>query len=389
MKDFIDYSIIWKFIHSNLDEEEKNELDRWLEADTGHRAYFEKAVQDAKNKTITESTSVNKNPKTVQTFISVKKSFRQKTIYLGKVAALVLLIVSAGYGVFILNKNPEKELNLSEISFDPGIQKATLVLNNGEQLDLEAGKDTLLLQKETEIRNSGSKLQYQTFSKNKQFPEEEAIQYNTLLVPRGGEYTLVLSDETKVHLNSESILKFPVNFTGDVREVHLKGEAYFEVKTDASRPFIVNTGSVITKVFGTSFNVNSYPEKDLITTTLVEGNVTISKVGANAAEVQLLPGEQGNFSKTGETIQKTKVDISEYTAWKDGRFVFRDKTLQEITDILGRWYDVDFVFENRDISTIRFTGNLKRYENIQQILSKISKTNEIKFTAYEKTIYLN
>ena len=76
MKDFIDYSIIWKFIHSNLDEEEKNELDRWLEADTGHRAYFEKAVQDAKNKTITESTSVNKNPKTVQTFISVKKSFR-------------------------------------------------------------------------------------------------------------------------------------------------------------------------------------------------------------------------------------------------------------------------------------------------------------------------
>ena len=96
-----------------------------------------------------------------------------------------------------------------------------------------------------------------------------------------------------------------------------------------------------------------------------------------------------NFSKTGETIQKTKVDISEYTAWKDGRFVFRDKTLQEITDILGRWYDVDFVFENRDISTIRFTGNLKRYENIQQILSKISKTNEIKFTAYEKTIYLN
>lgn len=389
MKDFIDYSIIWKFIHSNLDEEEKNELDRWLEADTGHRAYFEKAVQDAKNKTIIESTSVNKNPKTVQTFISVKKSFRQKTIYLGKVAALVLLIVSAGYGVFILNKNPEKELNLSEISFDPGIQKATLVLNNGEQLDLEAGKDTLLLQKETEIRNSGSKLQYQTLSKNKQFPEEETIQYNTLLVPRGGEYTLVLSDETKVHLNSESILKFPVNFTGDVREVHLKGEAYFEVKTDASRPFIVNTGSVITKVFGTSFNVNSYPEKDLITTTLVEGNVTISKVGANAAEVQLLPGEQGNFSKTGETIQKTKVDISEYTAWKDGRFVFRDKTLQEITDILGRWYDVDFVFENRDISTIRFTGNLKRYENIQQILSKISKTNEIKFTAYEKTIYLN
>jgi hypothetical protein len=317
------------------------------------------------------------------------KAFKQQAFFIGKVAALIVIVLITGYGIFILDKNNNKEIQLTEINFDPGIQKAILVLNNGEKLELEAGKDTLLRQKEAEIRNTASKLQYKTVSVNNLIADHQEIEYNTLLVPRGGEYTLVLSDETRVHLNSESMLKFPVNFTGAAREVHLKGEAYFEVKTDPTRPFIVNTGTLVTKVFGTSFNISSYPEKDMITTTLTEGNVTVFKAGENTTEVQLFPGEQSNFSKSDGTIQKLKVDINEYTAWKDGRFVFKDKTLLEITEVLGRWYDVHFVFENPDISNIRFTGNLKRYENIQQILTKISKTNEIKFTAYENNIYLN
>lgn len=389
MKDFIDYSIIWKFIHSELSEEEKNELNRWLEADSNHRLYFDKAVGDATQSPAPELTGVYNFKQTLQSEKLKTRRFSERLFFIGKVAALVVLVFITGYGIFFFEKDNEKEHRLTEISFDPGMQKAVLVLNNGEKLELEAGKDTLLRQKEAEIRNTASNLEYKTVSEKKLIPDNEEVQYNTLLVPRGGEYTLVLADGTRVHLNSESMLKFPVNFTGNFREVQLKGEAYFDVKTDLKRPFIVNTGSVITKVYGTSFNINSYPEKDLIITTLAEGNVSVLKPGDSSSEVQLLPGEQSSFSKSAGSIQKLKVDINEFTAWKDGRFVFRDKTLQEITEILGRWYNVSFVFENAEISGIRFTGNLKRYENIQQILSKISKTNEIKFTAYENTIYLN
>lgn len=389
MKDFIDYSIIWNYIHSELSKEEKDELNHWLEADPRHRLYFKKVVANNRYNTSTDFAKSTRLQEIKNTYQPKSKAFKRQAFFIGKVAALIVIILITGYGIFILDKNNKKELQLTEINFDPGMQKAVLVLNNGEKLELEAGKDTLLKQQEAEIRNTASKLQYKTVSGKKLMATHQEIEYNTLLVPRGGEYTLILSDETRVHLNSESMLKFPVNFTGDVREVYLKGEAYFEVKTDPTRLFIVNTGTIVTKVFGTSFNISSYPEKDLITTTLAEGNVTVLKAGENNTGVKLLAGEQSNFSKSAGTIQKQTVDISEYTAWKDGRFVFRDKTLREITEILGRWYDVHFVFENPGISNIRFTGNLKRYENIQQILTKISKTNEIKFTAYENTIYLN
>ncbi|MCK3685434.1 FecR family protein [Maribellus sp. YY47] len=385
MKDFIDYKIIWKYFNSWLSEEEKEELHRWLDESSEHRDYFSRlqATYNAPK----EHPVVNA-PKAWKK-IAIDNPFRMKYRLLFRAAAFIFVLCSLGIVIYWQKTQPQKELiALEEIKFEPGIKKATLVLDNGSKLDLEAEKDTLIQQAEVTIKNNDSRLNYQANHQRKKEDKENTIVYNTLMVPRGGEYDLEFSDGTKVTINSGSVLRYPVNFGKGPREVQLIGEAFFEVKTDSTRPFIVHSANLAVKVYGTSFNINSYDEEQQITTTLVEGKVKVCLCDNNV-EQELTPGEQSIYSKNSLSIEKKTVDVMEFTSWKDGRFYFRNMRMDEITKILSRWYDVDFKFENNDIRSIRFNGNLKRYDNIQNVLNKLSKTNEITFTAYEKTIFLN
>ena len=169
------------------------------------------------------------------------------------------------------------------------------------------------------------------------------VLYNTLKVPTGGFYQLELSDGTRVWLNAESELRFPVQFGVGKREVYLRGEAYFDVRKDTSRRFVVHLRESNVTVLGTSFNVKAYGDEDYIYTTLVEGQVRFTSEKEHE-EVTLRPGMQSVLNlKSGKTELK-EVEVEQFTAWRQGRFVFPSTTLGDLMCQLKRWYDIDVVY---------------------------------------------
>lgn len=170
--------------------------------------------------------------------------------------------------------------------------------------------------------------------------------YSTLVVPTGGFYPLELSDGTRVWLNSESELRFPVKFLSDKRQVTLKGEAYFTVKKDSTKPFIVHIENASVEVLGTTFNINTYGDDENIYTTLVNGSVRFVSE-KNKQEVILKPGMQSVMNtRTGNTDIR-QVDVQDYISWKEGRFVFHSMTLESIMQQLRRWYDIQVFYQIR------------------------------------------
>lgn len=195
-----------------------------------------------------------------------------------------------------------------------GSPKATLILNDGKKVLLHTNNNFELETKHTIIKDEESSgLKYEITDSFATRELDEDMEFNTLVVSRGGEYILTLSDGTKVWLNSETELKYPVRFMSNTREVHVKGEAYFEVKKDSLHPFIVHTPHTNTKVLGTSFNVSAYEDEELTAITLVQGKVEVY----NQSEKCILePGWQAVSNNISEKLKKQQVNITSYVSWK-------------------------------------------------------------------------
>ncbi len=387
MNENLDYSIIWKYFNASLTTTEEEELNKWLADDIRHQQYFNKL----KEQYAIDPDSENIKPSSSVAWKNIQLAPKHKRLHYWRIgiAATVLLCVAAYFGTQILTGEQEQFVSIENIQFEPGVKKATLILDSGEELKLESAKDTLITEAEVTIKNHHSQLDYKAVQKSKEEDVKKEIKYNTLIVPRGGEYSLTLSDGSEITVNSESIVKYPVVFEGTQRNIQLVGEAFFDVKSDPKRPFIVTSGEHVVKVYGTSFNVKSYTNDNYVATTLVEGKVALSTTKEDALEQVLNPGYQSIYKKELKEFDQQKVDIREFVSWKDGRFYFRNMRLDEMTDVLGRWYDVEFHFKNEKAKDITFNGNLKKYENIQTILNQLVKTNEITFTAYDKIIYVD
>ena len=215
-----------------------------------------------------------------------------------------------------------------------GEAKAELILADGTTRFLGPGiTDSLVIQRGANIVVQNRGLSYQVDS----FVREE--RYNTLRVPRGGEYMLELSDGTKVWLNSDSELRFPVTFVGDRRSVEIEGEAYFEVAKDEGKPFHVLANGADIKVVGTSFNVMTYRGRTV--TTLVEGKVCLTYKDES---VLMVPDRQAEvITETGKILMR-EVDARNFTLWKDGVFYFENAALETIAERLSQWYDVNIIF---------------------------------------------
>lgn len=242
-----------------------------------------------------------------------------------------------------------------------------LILSNGRQVAI--GKDTVqLLREETaaKIEVAGKTIRYQEEGK-----QENSGAYNTLVVPKGGEYRIELADGSRVWLNAETEFRYPVNFTGDCRRVYLKGEAYFEVAKNTEKPFIVSTaGEVDVKVLGTRFNIASYNDEDEVVTTLAEGSV---EVASSKEVVRIRPNEQLLFDKNLQTFSRRKVDANVYLAWKEGKFIFEDQTLEQIMKQLQRWYEMEVFYASDAVRNYRFSGDLKKYDDFGKIVKMIEE----------------
>jgi len=233
----------------------------------------------------------------------------------------------------------------------------------------------------TLIEKTGGKLNYS----NPLNEKADQMIHNTITIPRGGEYNLVMADGTRVYLNAMSSFRYPVKFGVKHRIVELSGEAYFEVTKDTSRPFIVKTAAISIEVLGTSFNLNAYDNTERIVTTLIEGSVKINSQKTNQSRL-LKPDEQAIFQVNSGQIDINKVDVNLYTAWKNGNLTFYDSRLEDIMITLTRWYSADVLYKNESVKNLRFSGNLNRYGDINQILDILRSTGKINIEINNSTI---
>ena len=196
---------------------------------------------------------------------------------------------------------------------------------------------------------------------------------------------MLLPDGTKVWLNSLTKLRYPEVLKEDCREVYLTGEAYFEVRKDSLRPFIVRVNGAEVTVLGTSFNVNTYGDDGQIYTTLVNGSVRILSE-KNGQEEVLTPGMQGVMNIQTGQLTVREVDVESYVAWREGRFVFRTMTLDLIMHQLQRWYDFEVFYQNPELKEYEFRGVIKRDMDLDKVLSVIKATTNVDFEVKGKVI---
>ena len=289
-----------------------------------------------------------------------------------KYAAMFVLGVSLVY--VVTRPEPEEKIVRAEV-IKPGRLQAELRLGTGVRLALNEHQGVYSSENEgVEIVNDtvAGKVSYHV---NKTGMEDSLV-FNTLIVPKGGEYSLELPDGTVVWVNSESSLRFPEKFTSNRREVFLEGEAYFEVKKDANRPFYVHTEAGKVRVLGTAFNVCAYSNDRFWQTTLVEGSVMINQ---EENEVLLKPNEQYQIDMETGKGELKEVLPELYTSWRDGKFYFKAYTFEELVGKLERWYDFTMFYTNESIKNRRFSGVVNKHESLQDMLKFLEMTSDVQF----------
>jgi len=293
-------------------------------------------------------------------------------------AAVVFMVLSSGIFYFLKNRNTKPETAFAERKairdIVPGSDKALLTLFDGSIISLDHAADgELTTQGGTKVIKVGAgQLQYETTTKK----ASATLRYNTLETPRGGQYSLVLPDGSKVWLNAASSIRYPTAFQLESRTVEISGEVYFEVNTIFNKdnhgkkasykvPFIVKTQGMEVEVLGTHFNINAYNDEGKIRTTLLEGAVKVHK----GSKVSLLkPGQQATVLQKSSAIEVEEVEAaSQAVAWKNGFFQFNQAGLPEIMRQLTKWYDVEISYEG-PIPDRQFSGEIPRNASLSEVL---------------------
>lgn len=375
--------LIYRERFGELTERENSELRRWINSSEKNKQYYEKLFTEYSLNKIHELSEVD-------TALALKKLKRRNhaKMYLlaSRVAASLIIFLSVGI-LFYLDTEVEVEKDTKIVHFSDiskqGKPTAILTLSSGENIQLGEAETKTIKTKHNTIINidSANIIKYNNSKSIAQTPV-----FNTVTIPKGGEYSLILADGSKVWLNSETSIKFPIKFTGNTREVFLNGEAYFDVKKDASKAFIVRNEKADVKVLGTSFNLMSYKNEKKAEITLVSGKVEICK-GKHVKTI--VPGQQAKIGEETGEITVNKVDTHFYTAWREGAFYFDNTKLYDLTVRLSRWYNVEFFFEDSSLKDLRFSGGVTKYRSIDYLLDLIAKTNQVEFKIKEKAIWIS
>lgn len=368
-----------KKLADGLDEEETRRLEQWLTESPRHAAEWERLRQEV----APGGRSVELQREGARLVERRWREFRQRVmggrrrlwIRAMRYAAIVLVPLAAAAYLWTMF-HPAEPATEAETPIVPGTFRAQLTLDDGRTVALDSAAFRSIGQlPEATVEVADRVL---TYTRSDHAAPAE-VKYNTLEIPRGGEYALQLADGSRVWLNAETRLRYPVAFAGTERRVELTGEAYFEVSKDATRPFIVRANGVDVQVLGTSFNVAAYGAE--VVTTLVEGRVAVE---AGSERVTLEPDRQAVWD--GKQMEVRQVDASNYGLWRKGIFYFEDRRLEEILDALARWYGVEVFYVNPETKDMRFTVEIKRYENIDVILRRIAQTERVHFGVSGRTV---
>ncbi|MCL6267877.1 FecR family protein [Flagellimonas myxillae] len=274
-------------------------------------------------------------------------------------------------------------LNPKKVDYDLPADQIVLELSDGTKKIIKSDGAQEILNADGKVlgKKDGDGISYSN-------SEEDNLAYNTLYIPYSKRFNIVLSDGSKIHLNSGSTLKYPVKFLdGMSREVYLDGEAFFEVAENKESEFIVNTNGLTTKVYGTKFNVNSYEGDDVQEVVLVEGSVGVQNDNSETNEFVLKPSEKASIGLDGQLLRKS-VDVSGYIAWIDGILVFENERLENVLKRLERHYDVAIKNNYTAINDNRYTGYFD-IESVDDILRTFSKHKPFVYEVDGSSITIN
>ncbi len=366
-----DASLIKKSLIKDLSDKEQKELDQLLD---------DQSLQDV-YKELSDRGYLKKQFMEYEKYSSQKayREFKERRGHSGRIrivrwVAVVAAVWVLALGVTLWMTFGKKEnvapLPVASKIIPAGKKKATLTLADGTEVHVEEITARVLQEKGMNIEYRNGEIVY-----HKSEEETTEVVYNKLEVPRGGECMIKLDDGTKVWVNAETKLKYPVVFVGDRREVVLEGEAFFDVAKN-EKPFIVKTSFGDVRVLGTAFGISAYASEPESYTTLVRGKVSVEREGMKP--VVILPGEQVVTFKDGKMI-KQEVDVEEFVGWKDGIYVFKEKSLGEIMKTLERWYNISVDFQDKSLVDLPFTGNLKRYDDINVFFDALTRTGDMKY----------
>lgn len=317
--------------------------------------------------------------------ISVRK-YSRRIHYVSLIAAVAVVFIAlagavwfisgpgrvAAEDVMVAEEQAPADSAVSLKNILPGSTYASLTTSEGEKLDLSASDTVAVII----ARKAPAK----------SIPAKEIASLK-LDVPRGAEFKIVLEDSTEVWLNSESVLSYPEMFGSSERRVAVVGEAYFEVRKDASRPFIVDAPGQTVKVYGTAFNIRAYPDEKTVFTTLERGSISVSRPDGQGGEVMLSPGHQSLLNATA--LKMKTVSPGTFTSWRHGRFVFEDQPLAAIMRDLARWYDIEYEFADASLGDIVFMGSIPRYSDFGTAIAILEKSGGIRFSTEGRKVIIS
>lgn len=296
-----------------------------------------------------------------------KRKIRKLRCYAASVACLAVLIVSSFIYQNLLPQDHKEDNNY--ITGETGNNEDIRLIGSGKSLSLsqdveirlEAGGQAAVLNKKGE---------------NIESIELSSQELNKLIVPYGKRSTLILSDGTKIWLNSGTEIEFPAVFKGNTRDINIQGEIYLDVKENKHKPFFIHTSQFDVKVVGTKFNVSAYNEDAINSIVLVEGKVEVNC--KNNTVLSMSPNEMVAIGSNGTT--KSTVDVNEYISWMDGIIYLNKVTLTEILNKVGRYYNVSFD-KSKDIAIAQetYSGKLILSDNLDDVMKSVS--------AFTSTIY--
>jgi transmembrane sensor len=378
--------IIVKYIHQEANYSELKKLDLWLK-DDANSAIFDHFVETEYLVAINLGDyNLQKAKRIIRKKYELQRR-KRKIAFLRRISIAASIVLILSFSISLLTDNNSALKNsTAKRPVEIKSNKAILTLNNGEKISLDSNKKYSA----NNVKGNGKELLY--LPKNETEKTDKQLIYNYLTIPRGGGFFVQLSDGTKIFLNSDSKLKYPVTFNeGEARKVELiYGEAYFEVSPSSKHSgdsFKVFTKNQEVQVLGTHFNVKAYKEERLILTTLIEGKVKVNN-GLNA--ILLAPNQKAIVSNETKFIEVLNVDVSHEVAWVKGLLSFNEAPLEEIMQTLSRRYNVEVIFESEAIKKYKYTGILETKTALKEILKFFESISDgdLKFTLKDNIVMI-
>lgn len=309
-----------------------------------------------------------------------KNKLRIRLVSFMKYAAIAVLFFSFGAVVvyqYFKKDNLTEYISKTEATVSG--KSPLLILPEGQSIAINDGESTLDYRNPGEIiLNNDSVIKTTVLSK-----------ISKLVIPYGSSSKIILSDSSEVWLNAGSTLIFPSNFTSKTREVVLFGEAYFSVKSDKEKPFIVQTSALEIMALGTEFNISAYAEDNVIQTVLKEGSVSIRRIDDFKEEnkIILIPNQLASFDKNTKQSIITTVDTDFYTLWTDGLLSFENRDLNRIIKSLERYYNINIQFENPLTGQVKISGKLDLNQNKEEVFEYLAKVSATKFEKIDEKYF--